>query len=570
MIRIIKPSTSKLQRSSRSRLLSCWKLRAAAFSTGNGDEKLLVIGSGVAGSTAALIAAEHYKLPVSMLYAGALPTDCNSYWAQGGIIYQGKEGDDSPDMLAADIHRAGAGLCRDPAVQLVANRGPERVRELLLSGHPFARVPFDRNAETGALSLCLEASHSAPRILHQADHTGRTITQHLAQAVAQHPLIQQHSHTVVTDLIVEDNVCIGVNTLDRTKGITQQMFGTHGTVLCAGGLGGIYQHSTNPPGFNALGSSVALAKRAGVTTQDLEFVQFHPTALYIPNEARFLLSEALRGEGAILRNSTGYAFAKDYHPDGELAPRDVVARAVFEESQRGTVYLDITHRDAAWLHQRFPSIQQHLQQHGLDLAQHKLPITPAAHYTCGGVATDLQGRTNVLNLYAAGEAACTGLHGGNRLASTSLLEGLVFGAAVADHVGSEEARAVAASAAAGISQYKVPNTASPLEPNHIQNAGVAALQLLQRVRSTMWDHVGVARTPGGLERAMDELNDVTGEIGALHSMGPTLETAAVRDAACAGAAVAQAALQNRNSAGAHFITVDGESDTDDDVMVASD
>jgi len=528
------------------------------------SDRLLVVGSGVAGSAAALIAAQVHQIPVTMLYAGNMPTDCNSYWAQGGIIYRNydKNSGDSADLLASDIHRAGAGLCDDVAVRKVAEEGPERVRQLLLdTSGAYAQVPFDRNDE-GELSLCLEASHAAPRILFDADHTGRTISEHISQAVNRHELITQLPHTVVTDLIIEDGVCIGVETLDRLTGRRVSQMASRGTVLASGGLAGIYEHSTNPPGFNALGSSVALASRAGVELESLEYLQFHPTSLYIPNEARFLLTEALRGEGAILRDSNGRAFAKDYHKDGELAPRDVVARAVFEESQKSAenVYLDITHRDAEWLRERFPSIQSHLVDRGLDLTRDALPIIPAAHYTCGGIKTDMDGRTNIPGLFAAGEAACTGLHGGNRLASTSLLEGLVFGGAVADCVAASPAATPPPVPSKQLEQF------SP-EPWHIQNAGHTSLKLLRRLRKLMWDYVGVARTQSGMETALREVSDLRQEIEHLNATCPTLETAAVRDAAWAGEAVARSALSNTSSAGAHYVVA--ESDEDDEDMVAS-
>jgi L-aspartate oxidase len=323
-----------------------------------------------------------------------------------------------------------------------------------------------------------------------------------------------------------------------------------------------------------------LAIRAGVTTQDLEFVQFHPTALCIPNEARFLLSEALRGEGAVLRDAvTGRAFARDYHEDGELAPRDIVARAVFKESQKSgqPVVLDITHRDATWLHARFPSIQQHLAARGLDLATDRLPITPAAHYTCGGISTDLKGRTGLKGLYAAGEAARTGLHGGNRLASTSLLEGLVFGASVADFVASEEGRNVRSEAtqvlhSVGGGKHHE-NSATALESLQIEKTVHRAVELLAELKKTMWDDVGVVRTRSGLESALVELDQIREEAIHLHATCSTLETAAVRDAAFAGHAVARAALANRASIGAHCIVpdseVESESDEDEPAMAAT-
>ena len=548
------------------------------------EDRLLVIGSGVAGSAAALIAAETYRIPVTMIFAGNLPTDCNSFWAQGGIIYRNYDpaSGDSADSLAQDIHRAGAGLCYDEAVRKVSEEGPERVKQLLLNENIFANVPFDRT-DVGELSLCLEASHAAPRILHKADHTGRIITEHITAAAARHPLIQQIPHTVVTDLVVADNHCIGVTTLNRGTGLQGVEYAARGTLLASGGLAGIYEHSTNPPGFNALGSSVALATRGGAATQDLEYVQFHPTSLFIPNESRFLLTEALRGEGAILRDATGRAFARDYHPDGELAPRDIVARAVFEESQKGVgdqhnVFLDITHRDRDWLYQRFPSIHVHLTARGLDMSRDCLPVIPAAHYTCGGVATNLQGQTSIPGLFAAGEAARTGLHGGNRLASTSLLEGLVFGASVADCVASptigQELRERAMEtlnqnqAYLNSWQFSQRRTTS-LTPMHIQNAGHRAMDLLRELRRTMWDYVGVVRTPGGLTTAVEDLVDIQKEADHLHATWSTLETAAVRDAAGAGLAVAQAALANPHSAGAHCLVPDSEVDSDDEEMAAA-
>ena len=442
-----------------------------------------------------------------------------------------------------------------------------------------------------------EASHAAPRILHYADHTGAIITDHITKAAARHPLITMQPNTLVTDIVREDDLCIGVATLDRSTGQHNIEYASRGTVLASGGLGGIYEHSTNPAGFNALGSSVALATRAGVQTQDLEYVQFHPTSLCIPNEARFLLTEALRGEGAILRDANGRAFAKDYHPDGELAPRDIVARGVFAESLKPlsaegsnnnnnnnntgvahNAFLDITHRDADWLHARFPTIQSHLSKRGLDMAKDHLPVIPAAHYTCGGVTTDMHGRTSLDGLYAAGEAARTGLHGGNRLASTSLLEGLVFGASVADFIGgSEQGRELHE-----VSRQRLLTTTTaassslsppPLDTKKKENATNRAVQLLGQVRRIMWNHVGLVRTPSGLSTAVEALTDIQAEAIELHQICPSIETSGVRDAACAGEGVAKASAANSQSAGTHYVVPDDDSeeysDDEDDAIAAA-
>lgn len=537
------------------------------------NDRLIVVGSGVAGCSAALIAAERHQIPVTLLFAGALPSDCNSYWAQGGIIYRNYDpaANDSAESLVADVQRAGAGLCDDGAVWKLALEGPDRVRELLLDDSDdskFANVPFDRQPD-GSLSCCLEASHAAPRIIHFADHTGKAITDHITVAAVNHPLITVVPNTIVTDLVTTESnnqrVCLGTEVLNKLTGERDSLYGTRGTVLASGGLGAIYEHSTNPPGFNALGSSTALATRAGAKTSDLEYVQFHPTSLFIPNESRFLLTEALRGEGAILRNRNGEAFATNFHPDGELAPRDIVARGVFHESQKESdghnVFLDISHRDADWLKKRFPSIDSHLRKRGLDITKDRLPIIPAAHYTCGGVTTDLDGKTNVIGLFSAGEAARTGLHGGNRLASTSLLEGLVYGAAVGDFVGAnDQGHEMHEQLRETMSKEIIPESArlpklATADINSVEttrNIG-GATELLTKLKRIMWDHVGVVRTPVDLDQAVSTLGEIREEACHLFEKTPTMETAAIRDGAYAGEEVSKAARANKVSAGAHCI-----------------
>ena len=519
---------------------------------------------------------------------------------------------------------------------------------------------YNNNDGDGGLSLCLEASHSAPRIIHQADRTGRAITEGITSTAAHHPLISFMSDSIVVDLLYDDTIdndndtdgmglVIGARVLDtKTNTITNQ-YAVHGVVLASGGLCGIYEHTTNPNGFNALGSSVALALRleddirggggGGITgggagiVSDLEYVQFHPTALCIPNESRFLLTEALRGEGAILRDANGRAFAKDYHANGELAPRDVVARAVYAEmSRKSTIitgrrwesnwetvhhsdfvgrsnnnwstlataaqvdvhnaYLDITHRDAEWLRNRFPGVHAYLMSRSipLDFTKDMIPVTPAAHYTCGGVTTDLDGRVitsasnssrrQYRNLYAAGEAARTGLHGGNRLASTSLLEGLVFGSSIGDVVATADhdsafmtdraRRAIERRLVTSVGPYYSTSSSSDSR-SATTNADIAreAAAILTRLKSVMWNDVGVVRTPVGLDRAVSELTAMCNEAERLWDTGEGgREAAALRDASRSGLAVADAALRNRISGGCHYLApmaeTEQQNDCDDD------
>jgi len=480
---------------------------------------------------------------------------------------------DTAESLCQDIHRAGAGLCNDEAVRKLAAEGPDRVREILLDEKNgiFANVPFDKDKD-GELLCCLEASHSAPRIIHFADQSGKAITEHITRAAASHPLISICTDSIVTDLLLSNDskTCVGVDVMNKESRLIHAQVSTRGVVLASGGLGGIYSNTTNPKGFNALGSSVALALRAGALASDLEYVQFHPTALTLPGEAKFLLSEALRGEGAVLRDDEGRAFAKDFHEDGELAPRDVVSRGVYNKLKTSPVFLDITHRDAAWIDGRFPSIQEHLKKRGLDLSRDRLPISPASHYTCGGITVDEHGLTNIKGLYAAGESACTGLHGGNRLASTSLLEGLVWGAAVADHVGQNgQITDIENGSQINGSRYLAHNSkvndSTYLETSR-RNSKEAEL-LLTKLRKTMWEKVGVVRSVSGTAEAMESLHDLKQASIELFEETPNTETTGLRDASYAGEAVARAAHYNRQSKGAHCIEED--EDMLNDVVMAS-
>ncbi len=382
----------------------------------------IVIGSGVAGLRAAVELAQH--LPpegrVIVLTKDRLD-ESNTEYAQGGVAVALSD-DDQIDLHVEDTLVAGAGLCDEKAVRVLVEEGPKYITQLIEWG-----AQFDR--EGGALAFTREAAHSRRRILHaRGDSTGREIVRALIAYAKKQPNIQLAAHAATVSLIVEDGRCVGVQFIDPHESLRRELY-ARAVVLATGGAGQLFAQTTNPS--VATGDGMAMAYAAGAMMCDLEFVQFHPTALALPDAPRFLLSEALRGEGALLRNHDGEAFAKNYDERGELAPRDIVARAIVAEMQRTNtrwMYLDLTHLDAAFVRGRFPGIYETCLRYGLDLSRDQMPVSPAVHYVMGGVKTDTHGRTTLPGLYAAGEVACTGVHGANRLASNSLLEGLVFGA----------------------------------------------------------------------------------------------------------------------------------------------
>jgi L-aspartate oxidase len=517
----------------------------------------IIIGCGVAGSSAAITLANQGQTVV-MLSASENAIDCNSAWAQGGIIYRAT--DDTPQLLAEDVHYAGAGLCNDEAVMQLGTLGPQCVEELLIRD-PVS-VPFDRQ-ENGELSLCLEASHNRARIIHWKDQTGLAITQSMQAHIDAHPNITTlQSHTAIDFLKDSSGQCIGVQVLN---GQTQheELLVAPSTILASGGLGEVYAHTSNH--VSARGDGFALAHRAGASLSAMEYVQFHPTTFFVPGDRSFLLTEALRGEGARLLNHKGQAFAKDYHPLGELAPRDVVSRMIMSETQRtgqDHVWLDISHRDATWLRNRFPSIYQHCLAKGFDMTLQALPVVPAAHYFCGGVDVNLTGRTTIPGLYAAGEVSCTGLHGGNRLASTSLLEGLVWGRELARDILSSGniaslKFAAYASAPALVAAFQ-PRTYTPL-PTTARGTLSKYWTQLQHI---MWTLVGIRRSTRGLQLAEAALSELHGHVTAFGSQyareGEDLllneEYLGLRNGLTSAQLVAAAAANNPISCGAHFRT----------------
>ncbi len=379
----------------------------------------LVVGGGVAGLRAAIGLAPAGRV---LILTKAEPAESNTGYAQGGIA-AAIGGDDTPALHARDTIRAGDGLCDEAAVQVLVEQGPAYVRELLAWG-----ARFDRDAG-GQPALGREAAHSVRRVLHAGDATGREIGRVLWERARALPSIATIDHALVTELVVQQGRVTGVRYVDAA-GVSHEMRAA-ATLLATGGAGQVFRETTNP--VVATGDGIALAYDAGARVADLEFIQFHPTALDVAGAPRFLISEALRGEGARLVNARGDAFMSAYDPAGDLAPRDIVARGIAREVERtgGPVHLTLNHLDPDYVTKRFPTIAATLRDIGLDLARDPIPVGPAAHYIMGGVETDDWGRTSLEGLFAAGEVACTGVHGANRLASNSLLEGLVFGARAA-------------------------------------------------------------------------------------------------------------------------------------------
>jgi len=458
----------------------------------------LVIGSGVAGLSFALRAAEHGTVAVVTKKESA---ESNTNYAQGGIAAVMDPGDDV-EAHVQDTLVAGAGLCDEEVVRVVATEGPERVRELMRFG-----ADFDVNAD-GSLHLGREGGHSANRIVHAADMTGREVEKTLLESVREHANIQIFEHHFAVNLLTEHQFgqdvrtlppgglhCFGAYVLDAMEGRVET-FLAKTTLLAAGGAGQVYLHTTNPP--VATGDGIAMAYRAHATIANMEFIQFHPTSLYMPgadfNGRAFLITEAVRGDGGLLTNLAGERFMPHYDEREELAPRDVVARAIDDQMKRRGdrhVWLDISHKPKEEVLKHFPNIAETLLQYGIDITKDKIPVVPAAHYTCGGVVVDLQARTSIAGLLACGEVTCSGLHGANRLASNSLLEALVF-AHRALPTAVEHAKTAAWRA--DVPEWDESNTEHSEE-------WVLVSHNRDELRQVMSDYVGIVRSTLRLERA---------------------------------------------------------------------
>ncbi|MGE0863060.1 MAG: L-aspartate oxidase [Vicinamibacterales bacterium] len=441
----------------------------------------LVIGSGIAGLRAAVDLAPAGDV---LILTKADPTEGNTGYAQGGIAAALGPGD-SPELHAADTMAAGDGLCVAAAVRVLVEDGVRYTRELIAAG-----ARFDREA-SGELSFGREGAHGVRRVLHAADATGREIGRALWNQVAGQARVRVERHARATRLLVRGGKCIGAAYEDERGSHSVE---AAAVLIATGGAGQVFRETTNP--FVATGDGVTLAWQCGAAVADLEFVQFHPTALNAAGAPRFLLSEAMRGEGAYLLNGAGERFMTRYEPAGELASRDLVSRAIVREQQRtgAPVYLSMQHLDASWVRARFPTIAAACREAGFDLAADRIPVGPAAHYVMGGVATDLWGRTSVPGLLAAGEVACTGVHGANRLASNSLLEGLVFGA--------RAAQAMLLPAAAG----QLDDIVELISPKLPERQGSGGGPTEQEVRELMWTAVGLMRERASLEHAVRRLD----------------------------------------------------------------
>jgi L-aspartate oxidase len=489
----------------------------------------LVIGSGVAGLRAALSLAEAGDVVV---LTKADPRESNTGYAQGGIA-AALGADDSPALHAADTLAAGDGLCVPAAVDVLVTEGPRYVRELLEWG-----AAFDRDAN-GNPALGREAAHSVRRVLHARDATGREIGRLLWSRVSANPRIRVLDDAQATALLIEGDACSGASYV-RTDGAIGEVKATR-TLLATGGAGQVYRETTNPA--IATGDGVTMAALAGARVADLEFVQFHPTVLNVDGAPRFLLSEALRGEGARLINDAGEHFVTRYEPAGDLASRDLVSRAIVREAERtgGPIYLTMAHLDADFVRRRFPTIAQACALAGLDLATDRIPVSPAAHYVMGGVETDLDARTSVPRLFAAGEVACTGVHGANRLASNSLLEGLVFGARAAMAMQQPVRRPeLSATEVIAWSTIDTPGTAIPTAHD---------------VRDLMWRHAGLLRDRPGLEQAVERLERWSAAWQRQGSAGRWVasdDARRTRSITIVGLLIARAALRRQESRGGHF------------------
>jgi L-aspartate oxidase len=490
---------------------------------------VIIIGSGIAGVYTALEAPDEFN--VAILTKETIDIS-NSALAQGGIAVSLDKGD-SPELHFKDTIYAGAGLCDEKSVWVLVNEAAPNIERLCTLG-----VNFDRQ-DTCELSFTREGAHSKSRIIHSGDTTGKEVCDKLIAVVRMKSNIEIFERTFVLDLLAEGDTCRGVLVYDEDSSAYKALLSN--VIICAaGGFGQLYANTTNPE--TATGDGVCMAYRAGAELMDLEFIQFHPTVLFHPRNKSFLISEAVRGEGALLRNIKGHRFMPEYHPLNELAPRDVVSRAIFEEMRKtgsSHVYLDITFKDRKHLENRFPNIFKTCLGYGIDISRDYIPVAPAEHYCMGGIRTDIYGRTNIKGFYACGEAACNGIHGANRLASNSLLEGLVFGSKIAREIKNiiEENSGKEVKFSGSFSSKRV-------------KKDIDREKIKADIQKTMHDYVGIVRNREGLLHAKDKID-------AYYRMLSDMENESMKDfelqnTVLLSRLVIESALEREESRGAHY------------------
>lgn len=502
---------------------------------------VLIIGSGAAGLTAALELADDYR--VALLSKGRLQSG-STWWAQGGIAAV-FDPDDTLESHVQDTLRSGAGLCHEDAVRFTVENGPDSIRWLIERG-----VSFTRDESTGDYHLTQEGGHSRRRILHTVDATGREVSGSLTDCVLAHPNITVFESHVIVDLISQADHnsrrmrCTGAYVLDM-KADRVKVFQARAVIMATGGASKAYLFSSNPEG--ASGDGIAAAWRSGCRVANMEFNQFHPTCLYHSSANSFLISEALRGEGAYLTLPNGERFMERFHPMAELAPRDIVARAIDHEMKRlgsDCVYLDISHRPASFIESHFPTVLAKCRDHGIDITREPIPVVPAAHYTCGGIITDLNARTDLQNLYACGETAFTGLHGANRMASNSLLECVVFARAAAHDIRNR------------IDLITTPDRAPEWDESRVtfSDEDVVISHNWDELRRFMWDYVGIVRSTKRLERAMHRIQLLRSEIHEYYSnYKVSRDLLELRNLAQVAELIVRSAKIRKESRGLHYI-----------------
>ncbi len=515
----------------------------------------VVLGSGIAGLSFALKVAPHGRVAIITKKNRA---ESNTNYAQGGIAAVTSK-EDSVEFHVRDTLEAGAGLCKEDIVRTIIQEGPARIGELIELGMHFSEREIPRSNGARELDLGKEGGHSKRRILHAKDVTGREIERALLAAVAAQPNIEIFEDHFAIDLVTthklgtgvaqasqhgsgSDNRCVGVYVLDKATG-SVETFAAPVTLLATGGCGKVYLYTTNPD--IATGDGVAMAYRAGAAVANMEFVQFHPTCLYHPKAKSFLISEAVRGEGGILKSIAGVEFMDKYHPLKSLAPRDIVARAIDSEMKRSGVdyvLLDIRHKPANFIIERFPNIYQTCLRYGIDITKEPIPVVPAAHYQCGGVRTTVDGETDIGGLYAIGEVACTGLHGANRLASNSLLEALVCAHRAAQRVVTSSMQPLATE----IPSWHSGNADNPDEM-------VVVSHNWDEIRRTMWDYVGIVRTNKRLQRAQKRIANLQEEIQSYYwDFIVTSDLLELRNIATVAEVIVASALQRPESRGLNY------------------